>query len=104
MKGSLKSVRQDGQIEAQPFSIPLTKAKSRINLRMLAAGNEEPIAVYYFESGWNYGYPTYHVIIEYGDFEQTDNLFLSRQEFIEKFGIDPADEADISPDQAEYNF
>lgn len=90
MKGTLKSVRQDGQIEVTPISVPLSKTKPLIELNMLSADNEEPIAVYYFESGWNYGYPTYHVIIEYGDFEQTDNLFLSQNEFIAKFGIDPA--------------
>ena len=89
MKGTLKTVRQDGQTEAQPFMIPLEKVNPRIDLKMLTASDEEPIAVYYFESGWNYGYPTYHVIIEYGDFEQTDNLFLSQEQFIAKFGVDP---------------
>ena len=89
MKGTLKTVRQDGQTEVQPFMIPLEKVNPRIDLKMLTASDEEPIAVYYFESGWNYGYPTYHVIIEYGDFEQTDNLFLSQEQFIAKFGVDP---------------
>jgi len=97
--------RQDGSSDTTQMTIPLKKKNSRVKLNMLAPENEEPIAVYYFETGWNYGYPTYHVIIEYGDFEQTDNLFMSRQEFIEKFGIDPVDEADQSaPVQAEYNF
>lgn len=89
MKGTLKSTHQDGQIDVQHFSIPLSKSKPRVDLKMLAPNDEEPIAIYYFESGWNYGYPTYHVIIEYGDFEQTDNLFLSQEQFIAKFGVDP---------------
>ena len=104
MKGTLKTISQDGQIKVKPFSIPLMKTKPRLDLKMLTPENEEPIAVYYFESGWNHGYPTYHVIIENGDFEQTDNLFLSRQEFINKFGIDPIDEDSKDPNQAEYNF
>jgi hypothetical protein len=79
----------------------LKKSKSRTELKLLLAG-DEPVAVYYFESGWNYGYPTYHVIIEYGDMDQTDNLFMSRQEFMDKFGVDPVDET--APDQSEYNF
>lgn len=91
--------KQDGEILTEHKMISLRKATPRIQVKMLAPPDDEPFAVfepfavYYFESGWNYGYPTYHVIIEWGDVEQTDNLFLSRQQFIDKFGVDPVDEA-----------
>lgn len=47
---------------------------------------EDPISIYYFPGGWNYGYPTFHVIIEYGDTEQTDYKFLSLSEMSKMFG------------------
>lgn len=48
----------------------------------------EPIAVHLVKSGWNFGYPTYHVIVEYGDFEQSDNYFMSAETIKKTFGID----------------
>ena len=91
--------KQDGSMVTSQMTIPLEKRASRVQLKMLSPDNEEPITVYYFETGWNYGYPTYHVIIEYGDMEQTDYLFLSQQEFIEKFSIDPIDHMPKDPNQ-----
>ena len=50
---------------------------------------DEPISVYYFPGGWQHGYPTFHVLIEYGDMETTDYHFLSLDEMCEKFGLTP---------------
>ena len=50
---------------------------------------EEPIAVYLVKSGWNHGYPTYHVITEYGDMEQSDYEFMSLDRVCNRFGITP---------------
>jgi len=50
---------------------------------------DEPLAVYYFRSGWQYGHPTYHVITEYGDMEQTDYQHMSEEELCKRFGITP---------------
>lgn len=50
---------------------------------------DEPLAVYYFRSGWQYGYPMYHVITEYGDMEQTDYKHMTEEEVCEKFGVTP---------------
>jgi hypothetical protein len=82
------STRQDGNQEIKPISIPFKKTECRTKLNLLTF-EDEPIAVYYFQTGWDYGYPTYHVIVEYGDIDQTDNLFLSQEQFIAKFGVDP---------------
>lgn len=48
---------------------------------------DEPICVYYFPGGWQYGYPTFHVLIEYGDMEDTDYHFLALSEMCERFGL-----------------
>jgi len=82
------STRQDGNQEIKPISIPFKKIECRTKLNLLTF-EDEPIAVYYFPTGWEYGYPTYHVIVEYGDIDQTDYLFLSQEQFIAKFGVDP---------------
>ena len=104
MEGVEKTNRQDGTVETKEFMIPMKKTDSRVGLKLLTPGNDEPIAVYYFETGWNYGYPTYHVIIEYGDYDETDYLFLSLDQFIKKFGIDPAERAFKDPNQTELPF
>jgi hypothetical protein len=104
MKAIETTRRQDGSSDTTQLSIPLKKENPRVKLNMLAPENEEPIAVYYFETGWNYGYSTYHVIIEYGDFEQTDYLFLSHQQFVKKFGVDPMDDETKRPVHSEFPF
>ena len=48
---------------------------------------DEPVAVYYFPGGWNYGHPTFHVIIEYGDMEQSDYKFMSLEEMAKTFNV-----------------
>jgi hypothetical protein len=67
-------------------SIPFQRTDDRV-VRVIAPKNEEPIQVFLIESGWNYGYPTYHVIIEYGDFEQTDYKFMSADEVSKFLGV-----------------
>lgn len=57
-------------------------------IRSIYPTNEEPISIRFVKGGWEYGYPTYHVIIEYGDFEQTDYRFMSADEIKESFGFD----------------
>jgi hypothetical protein len=57
-------------------------------IRSIYPTNEEPISVRFVKGGWEYGYPAYHVIIEYGDFEQTDYRFMSADEIKESFGFD----------------
>jgi hypothetical protein len=57
-------------------------------IRLIYPTNEEPISIRFVKSGWEYGYPSYHVIIEYGDFNQTDYRFMSADEIKESFGFD----------------
>jgi len=68
--------------------LPL-KRLGGIVANLLVPENDEPIAVYYIKSGWDHGYPMYHVIIEYGDFEQTDYLYMSEEDLCKRFDVTP---------------
>jgi hypothetical protein len=57
-------------------------------IRSIYPTSEEPISVRFVKGGWEYGYPAYHVIIEYGDYEKTDYRFMSANEIKESFGFD----------------
>ncbi len=46
--------------------------------------DEEPIAIRIIKSGWE---NQYHVLVEFGDFEQTDYYHLTAEQILEKFGI-----------------
>lgn len=50
---------------------------------------DEPICVYYFESGWQFGYPTFHVIVEYGDMEDSSYDFMTLPEICKRFCVTP---------------
>lgn len=56
--------------------------------RFFSPITEDPICIKIIPSGWDYGYPTYHVIVEYGDMETSDYHFLSSDQIKEKYGID----------------
>lgn len=56
---------------------------------LLVPTDDDPIAVYYFRSNWQYGYPMYHVIIEYGDMEQTEYQHMSEEEMCKRFKVTP---------------
>jgi hypothetical protein len=88
MKYTNIQIDSDGRKVQTEHRIQWTPAETDKKLKFLGTG-EEPMAVYYFPSGWNYGYPTYHVLIEFGDIGETDYMFLSENEFLEKFGVAP---------------
>ena len=88
MKYTITKIGSGGQEVQTEHRINWVQSETPKKLKFLGAG-EEPLAVYYFPSGWNYGYPTFHVIIEFGDMEETDYLFLSQEQFQEKFGVAP---------------
>jgi hypothetical protein len=84
---STKDIRQNGL--DKPVRIPLEFIEGPGEIaRTLHHVQDEPISIKMIESGWNYGYPTYHVIIEYGDMEQTDYHFMSADDIKKSFGVD----------------
>lgn len=87
-----------------PIRIAWKKINPHTPLRLLSTP-DEPIAVYYFLSGWGYPEPTYHVIIEHGDVGETDYLFITSTEFLETFGVQPDNGREkIDPGQLELKF
>jgi hypothetical protein len=56
--------------------------------KCISSNSTVPVKVYYFQCGWLYKHPRYHVIIE-GNKEEFEHLFLTQTEFIHKFGINP---------------
>jgi len=75
--------------DKEPIHIQLEFTENRPQLvRSFSPTVEEPIHIRILESGWNYGYPTYHVIIEYGDMESTDYRFMTGPEILKSFNID----------------
>ena len=49
--------------------------------------NDEPIQMHIIKSGW--GNPEmFHVLVEFGDMEQTDYHFMSREQIKERFDIE----------------
>lgn len=69
------------------FSIPFKRGVSHTAKTFCPVADDEPINVFYVRSGWEYGYPTFHVIVEYGDFEQTDYRFMSAAQLAEWLGV-----------------
>lgn len=57
------------------------------NIITLSPTNDEPISVKLVPGGWNHGYPTYHVITEYGDMEQSEYAFRSLEEICERYNV-----------------
>lgn len=84
----MKITGTDSQGNSTTWPLGLERGRDRL-LTSLAPQVDEPISIYYFEGGWNHGYPTFHVIIEYGDMEQTDYKFLSLDEMVKLFGVSP---------------
>lgn len=103
MKGKNTTRHQEDSAIVAPFKIQMKKVNPRRPLRMLTLMPDEAIAVYYFESGWSYPNPTYQVIVEFGDMEQSDYFFLTARQFLDKFGVDPREEKD-DPSQLKMKF
>jgi hypothetical protein len=68
-------------------SIPFGRGKDK-PAAVLVPITDEPIQVFLIKSGWTGGTPTYHVIIEYGDYEQSDYKFMNADEIAKYFGVD----------------
>ncbi len=73
--------------ESFSTSIPFGRGKDK-TVAVLVPITDEPIQVFLIKSGWTSGIPTYHVIIEYGDLEQTDYKFMTAPQIASHFGVD----------------
>ena len=69
--------------------IPISFAEGRsVKARTLYPETEDPISVTFVKSNWVVNPATYHVIIEYGDMDQTDYEYLDTEQIKVKFGFD----------------
>lgn len=80
----IKEVSKEGEIE---YSLEFKEAETQLTRNFFPV-TEDPICIKITPSGWNYGYPTYHVIVEYGDMDDYDSYFLNEDQIMEKYGID----------------
>lgn len=80
----IKEIYKDGENHYKLEFKEITSKGTRIFYPL----TEDPICIKIIPSGWDYGYSTYHVIIEYGDMENSDYHFLSSDQIKEKYGID----------------
>jgi hypothetical protein len=87
----VKETSNDGFKE---YVIKFKETKKPSGSRTFYATNGDPISVRVIKSGWDYGYPTYHVITEWGDYEDSQYQFLSESQLEEKLGISLSEEPD----------
>jgi len=78
-----------GKVVQIPLDFVRSADRQVISLHPKQEEPKDPIVVYLIKSGWNHGYPTYHVITEYGDMEQSDYEFMSLDRVCNRFGITP---------------
>jgi hypothetical protein len=72
------------------LSIPFKRSNDRI-ARVIAPTTDEPMQVFLIEGGWKYDQPYYHVITEYGDYEESDYKFMSADEVARYLGVSTAE-------------
>ncbi len=85
MKVSEKIHHQDGTTTTREFNIELEPGKTSLAWT-LAPTDGEPISIRIIESGWrDHGKPMYHVLSEYGAYEETSYSHLSQQQLLETY-------------------
>ena len=79
----------NGDIKTVILDLPECKS----DIVRVYAPSDEPLAFRIMKSGWSKP-QQYHVLIEYGDHEQTDYELLDADQIQEKHGIDIANQTD----------
>jgi len=85
MKVTEKITRPNGTSQTREFNIALEKGRSAI-CWTLAPKNEEPFSVRILKSGWfDHGNPMYHVLTEWGAYEETSYSHLTQDQLLERY-------------------
>ncbi len=84
MKVTTKTTQQDGTVVTDTRVIPFSRGISQPTIT-LVPDEDEPICVHIIRAGWHDGGPTFHVLVEYGDFMQTDYMYCRMDEVVDKF-------------------
>lgn len=75
---------QDGASTTREFNIPMKKSNSKVAWSLSPKEGEEPIIVKILKSGWmDQGEEMYHVLTEYGEYEETSYSHLNRSQLLE---------------------
>jgi hypothetical protein len=74
-----------GEIKEYVINLKHLKQGKTVPSFTFSPDNDEPIAVRILESSWP---GLYHVLVEFGDYSQTDYHHLSAEQILEKYGID----------------
>lgn len=84
MKVQEKIHHHDGSTTEREFTMAMTKGKVQVCWNLCP--DDEPIAVKIIEAGWkDQGEKTYHVLTEWGSYEETSYSFLNYSQLLERF-------------------
>ena len=85
MKVSEKVHHQDGTVTEREFNIELKPGKTNL-VWTLAPIDGEPISIRILKSGWvDHGQPMYHVLTEYGPYEETSYSHLTHEQLLDRY-------------------
>jgi len=77
--------RQDGSIEETVFNMEMKLVETE-KTWVLIPVEEEPITVKITEAGWkDHGMKTYHVLTEWGAYEETSYSYLNQEQLLERY-------------------
>ena len=75
---------QDGSITEKEFNIPIVLSNTDPCWTFIDKSGEEPLAIKIVKSGWrDQGEDMYHVLTEWGDFEETSYSHLSLSQLLD---------------------
>jgi len=85
MKVNEKVSHQDGTVTERELTIEFEKGISQVAWT-LCPTNEEPFSVKILKSGWqDHGLPMYHVLTEWGSYEETSYSHLNQEQLFERY-------------------
>jgi hypothetical protein len=85
MKVHQTVTHQDGSVEETVFNMEMQLAEAT-KTWVLIPVEEEPITVKITEAGWkDQGMKTYHVLTEWGAYEETSYSYLNQEQLLERY-------------------
>jgi len=76
---------QDGNNSHREYNIEMEKGNTQVTWS-LTPKNEEPFCVKILTSGWyDHGQLMYHVLTEWGEYEETSYSHLNQEQLLERF-------------------
>jgi hypothetical protein len=77
---------QDGSKSHREYHIEMAKGKSQVAWTLYPKNGEETFIAKILTSGWkDHGQPMYHVLTEWGEYEETSYSHLNEEQLLERF-------------------